>query len=196
MLGTIDFHNGVLRRKSVEVGSVSGVQSIGQGQENGNGSGSGSRRSNGEGRWVSARLLGVKKEVERERVKDGLRGWLSGRRRAEMERRLREEWEAEDSAARSVKGLVRRFGYAKRESLQDGCSLLGFSGRRAAAETADGLGPPSAKEKREWVRARDRESRWGRGAVAGAKRKRDEPTRAHVWGLRRFWEGVGAQTTS
>ena len=94
---------------------------------------------------MSPGIVGLKRGLERERVKDGLRGWLKGVCE-EVERRVRAGREGE----RSVKGLVRRFAVA-------------------------GGG---------------KESFWGRGS--GEKRRMgDSPTRAHVLGLRRFWEGVG-----
>ena len=107
---------------------------------------------------MSPGLVGAKRGLERERLKDGLRGWLSGRRREELEKREREEWD------RSVKGLVRR-----------------FAGRAKGIEKDD--------EKK--TRLEKKDLRWGKGAIIGERRKRVEPTRAHVLGLRRFWEGVG-----
>ena len=121
--------------------------------------GNGKRKDGGGGGYVmSPRLVGAKRGLERERLKDGLRGWLSGRRREELEKREREEGE------RSVKGLVRR-----------------FTGRAKGGEKDN--------EKRVGLEVKD--LRWGKGAVIGERRKRVEPTRAHVLGLRRFWEGVG-----
>ena len=84
----------------------------------------------------------------------------------EMERRGREE--GEEERKRGVKGLVRRFAGS---TAKDGEIAM----RGAGAEKME------------------RESRWGRGAVAGEKRKRGEPTRAHVYGLRRFFEGIGKE---
>lgn len=111
----------------------------------------------GVGYVVSPALVGTKKGLEKERIKDRLRSWLSGRRKEELEKRQREEVE------RSVKGLVRR-----------------FAGRTKGMETVH----------ERMFRGTERESRWGREAVVGEKRKRGEPTRAHVLGLRRFWEGM------
>ena len=63
---------------------------------------------------VSPGLIGPKRVLEKERVKDGLRGWLNGRRKEEVERRQKEEYE------RSVKGLVRRFaGRAKMVEMEE-----------------------------------------------------------------------------
>ena len=94
-------------------------------------------------------IIGVKRKVERERLKDGLRAWVA--RRAEVvQKKLAQEREKP-----SVRSLVQRFG------------------RRAA----------TGKE--------GKEVRWGK--VAGEKRKKGEPTRAHVLGLRRFWESMGKE---
>ena len=71
------------------------------------GSRNGKERAIG-GYVVSPGLVGAKRVLEKERVKDGLRGWLKGRRKEELEKREREEYE------RSVKGRARRFaGRAK-----------------------------------------------------------------------------------
>ena len=96
--------------------------------------------------------MGIKRGLERERVKDGLRAWLKGRVRAELERRMRA---GEREVGGSVKGLVRRFA--------------SVAGRGACGGQAV----------------------WGTGA--GERRGRDEPARARVLGLRRFWEGVGRE---
>ena len=106
---------------------------------------------------VSPALVGPKRGLEKERIKDRLRAWLSGRRKEELEKREREQVE------RSVEGLVRR-----------------FAGRTKGVE----------KVNEQRFKGSKKESRWGREAVAGEKRKHGEPTRAHVLGLRRFWEGI------
>lgn len=110
---------------------------------------------------VSPALVGTKRGLERERIKDRLRGWLSGRRREELEKRER------DQVERSVESLVRR-----------------FTGRSKVVE----------KVNEQRFRGSEKESRWGREAAVGEKRKRGEPTRAHVLGLRRFWEGMSMAT--
>jgi hypothetical protein len=94
-------------------------------------------------------LVEVKRRVERERVKDVLRGWVEEWRRRGWESRKEEE-ERPD-----VGRLVRRFA--------------------------------ASKEGRE-----GRYTRWGRG-VEGKGKGREEPTRAKVLGLRRFWEKVGRE---
>lgn len=106
---------------------------------------------------VSPVLVGTKRGLEKERIKDRLRGWLSGRRREELEKRER------DQVERSVESLVKR-----------------FAGRTKAVE----------KVNEQRFKGSEKELRWGREAVVGEKRKRGEPTRAHVLGLRRFWEGI------
>ena len=92
----------------------------------------------------------MRRKIERERLKDGLRAWIA-RRADAVEKRLSNGQEREKP---SVRSLVQRFA------------------RRTGGKERDG--------------------RWGRGALE--KRKREsEPTRAHVLGLKRFWEGVGSQ---
>ena len=98
--------------------------------------------------------MGIKRGLERERVKDGLRAWLKGRVRAELERRMRD---GEREQCWTVKGMVRRFA-----------SVAGRGGAPCGEEAV-----------------------WGKGA--GERRRRDEPARARVLGLRRFWEGVGRE---
>ncbi len=94
-------------------------------------------------------IISVKRKVERERLKDGLRAWIA--RRAEVvQKKLAQERERPN-----VRSLVQRFA-------------------RRAGGGKDG-----------------RDGRWGK--VAGEKRKKGEPTRAHVLGLRRFWEGIGGE---
>ncbi|PSS18544.1 hypothetical protein M430DRAFT_58691 [Amorphotheca resinae ATCC 22711] len=96
-------------------------------------------------------LIETKRRVERERVKDKLRGWVEEWRRR-WERRAGEEHAKPD-----VRRMARRFA-------RDG--------------NAKGEG--------------EREPRWGRAAG----REREEPTRAKVLGLRRFWETVGKEGTA
>lgn len=92
-------------------------------------------------RGVAPGIVERKRRVERERVKDGLRGWVGEWRRRGGERRDTEGEEKPD-----VRRLVRRFANS---------------------------------------RAGDKEWREGR--------RREEPARAKVLGLRRFWEKVGRE---
>ena len=110
------------------------------------------------GGGVAPGLIGVKRKVERERIKDQLRGWV-GRWDEERENRKRAGKVVDEPRERkSVKMLVQ--GFARRTN----------EGRTGG--------------KREWKRS-DRDAE-GRGVR--------QPTRAHVLGLRRFWEGIGRGT--
>ena len=105
--------------------------------------------------WVrttmSPQVMATRQSLERERVKDRLRSFLSGRGRQEIERRVREQRAKEREG---VRVLARRF---------------------AGREKSDGDG-----------------SRWGRDRRGNARPER--PARAHVLGLRRFWENMGGTT--
>ncbi len=94
-------------------------------------------------------IISVKRKVERERLKDGLRSWIA--RRAEVVQKKG----AQEREKPSVRNLVQRFA-------------------RRAGGVKEG-----------------KDGRWEK--AAGEKRKRGEPTRAHVLGLRRFWEGIGRE---
>ena len=121
--------------------------------------------TNGKARTIAPGLVGVKRRVERERVKDLLRGWVSewrsrGRQR-ERELRLkeREKEKEKGEGGIDVRGLVRRFG----------CE--------------------GAKKEMGWW---ERDWEWkGRERQREREREREVPARAKVLGLRRFWEGVG-----
>ncbi|KAI9706621.1 MAG: hypothetical protein M1836_003630 [Candelina mexicana] len=100
------------------------------------------------GGGVAPGIIGVKRKIEKEQLKDGLRVWIA-RRADAVEKRLHSGQEREKP---SVRSLVQRFA------------------RRAGGK--------------------EREGRWGKG-VLERRKKANEPTRAHVLGLKRFWEGVG-----
>lgn len=118
----------------------------------------GGKGGKGTGKGVAPSLVGTKRKVERERVKDTLRGWLEGRSGREKKRReVAEEGEREEWERRSVRDLVRRF--------------------RAWAVDQDGERT-----------GRQGNCRWG---GADSTKVKEEPARAKVSGLRRFWEGVG-----
>lgn len=91
-------------------------------------------------RGVAPGIVERKRRVERERVKDVLRGWVGEWRRRGWESR-KEEGESKPD----VRRLVRRF-----------------------------------------ARSGDRGPEWREG-------RREEPARAKVLGLRRFWEKVGRE---
>ena len=123
-------------------------------------------------------LIGLKRSVEKERVKDRLRRWVVGERRMGVMRVAAERgWvdtlrgqelmgRGKDRERLSVRLLVQRFARRAR----------GLDGGGGAAMTT---------------------GRWGRSAVTTTmttakdrSRVREAPTRAHVLALRRFWEGV------
>lgn len=113
----------------------------------------------------------------RESLKDGLRAWVEGRG-IQAQKRKADEMEATEKS--TVKGLVRRF--AARKLAQD-------SSGHSQSYHLD----PVTLEKRK------AQARWGR-EVELAKRDEErrtaahgtsaQPTRAHVLGLKKFWEGV------
>lgn len=104
--------------------------------------------------------MGIRRRLEFESRRDGLRGWLSG---GVVERKRKEVEEREERRERERRGLVRRLA------------------RRFTVGSKDG---------------KSREGRWGRearGMIAvggGTEGPCKEPTRAHVLGLRRYWEGI------
>ncbi|KAK2627077.1 hypothetical protein QTJ16_003043 [Diplocarpon rosae] len=99
-------------------------------------------------RGMAPGLVETKRRVERERVKDVLRGWVG-----EWRRRGAETCEGEREAEGQridVRRMARRFTRDGREG---------------------------------------RETRWGERR----RREREDPARAHVLALRRFWERVGRE---
>lgn len=129
--------------------------------------------------YLSPSLIHAKRLIERERVKDRIRRWVENRGCQELERRLRAE---EEESKHSVAGLIRRFvargKEGEQQTTEDGGRLLSRS-----AQGSFDIGNGSRKK--------PVNERWGRGAVNWAERRKRDPTRAHVHGLRRFWEGVG-----
>jgi len=106
----------------------------------------------------------------KERLKDGLRAWVEGRAVAAQKKRADE---LESTEEQSVKALVRRFAAKK------------------LASDLDQQFDHVALEKRK------AQERWGRQAQAAKHKKENnkngacaQPTRAHVLGLRGFWEGI------
>jgi len=93
-------------------------------------------------------LIETKRRVEREKVKDILRGWVEEWRRKGCENRMK-EGEGEGERRTDVRRLVKRFARGN-----------GGEGERL------------------WL-------------DKGVEKRREEPTRAKVLGLRRFWEKVG-----
>lgn len=134
----------------------------------GDGGGSGSGGGGG-GVAVAPAIIGVQRRVERERVKDVLNRWL---RSVSGNRQL---------------GPCGACAIARCDATPHVCvderAKVDVRGRarRFARRFAGG----AAEE-----RSRARRGRWGREAL-GRGCGREAPARAHVLGLRRFWEGVG-----
>ena len=120
-------------------------------------------------RSISPGLLATRQQVIRETLKDGLRAWVEGRGVAAQKQRA-DDLDAAEKV--TVKALVRR-----------------FTARRQANDLADQFDAMAMEKKR-------CQDRWGRQAqVTRTKeaRQRDacsQPTRAHVLGLKKYWEGA------
>jgi len=126
---------------------------------------------------VSPVIVATRRKVIKESLKDGLRAWVEGRG---IQAQKRKADELETVEKNSVKNLVRRF--TARKLAQDVATTY-------RTQTLD----PVMAEKR------TAQARWGR-EVELARRSEErrsatqgtssQPTRAHVVGLKRFWEGV------
>ncbi|EXJ95179.1 hypothetical protein A1O1_00298 [Capronia coronata CBS 617.96] len=123
-------------------------------------------------RSVSPAIVATRRKVIRESLKDGLRAWVEGRA-LQAQKRKADELEAAERI--TVKTLVRRFAARKLvQEMADSVDSISLEKRRAQARWG-----------REVEIARlDQEKRT---AATGACA---HPTRAHVLGLRKFWEGV------
>jgi hypothetical protein len=122
-------------------------------------------------RTISPTIFATRRKVIRENLKDGLRAWVEGRG-IQAQKRKADELEAAERS--TVKALARRFT-AKMLEEQEGCAdFVELEKKRAQARWG-----------REVEMARRREER-RTGTNGGCA----QPTRAHVLGLKRFWEGV------
>ena len=121
-------------------------------------------------RTISPAIFAARRRVMRESLKDGLRAWVEGRGIAAQKRKTDEM----DAAERStVKNIAKRF--TARKTQQDGGrDLVLLEKQRARARWG-----------REVQLARGKEERRASQNAGCA-----HPTRAHVLGLKRFWEGV------
>lgn len=119
-------------------------------------------------------LVGVKRRVEKEKVKDRLRRWVVGERRGGVLRIAAERGWVDANTDDGEEGAVCKGRDRERLSVR---FLVQRFARRAAAR-----GPHDQHA----VAAPGR--RWGRAAAGGCRV--EEPTRAHVLGLRKFWEKV------
>lgn len=122
---------------------------------------------------LSPKLVETRRMVIKEGLKDGLRAWVKST--AIKEQKRKEEQFDVDVNSISVKAIVRK-----------------FSARKTAADLEADVDSVSLEKKRAQVRwgkaleiERKKEER--KSSVLGAS---SQPTRAHVLGLRRFWEGV------
>ncbi|KAI9850529.1 MAG: hypothetical protein M1838_005538 [Thelocarpon superellum] len=123
------------------------------------------------GGGVAPLLVGARRSVERERVKDRLRGSVGARKGREVAEKRGWISAAGSSGAReererpNVRNMAARFA------------------RRARVATSEASGREAGS------------SRWGRAVAAAKEREKaralEAPTRAKVLGLRRFWESVG-----
>jgi len=121
---------------------------------------------------VSPAIVATRRKVMRESLKDGLRAWVEGRA-LQAQKRKADEMEAVETS--NVKTLVRR-----------------FAAKKVALDWEERMDPVALEKKRA-------QARWGREVeIARQKEERRaaasgicaQPTRAHVLGLKRFWEGV------
>lgn len=123
-------------------------------------------------RRMSPIILAKRRQIIRESLKDGLRAWVE-RRGIQAQREKADELEFTER--RTVKSLAQR-----------------FTAKRLAVESEDYVGCVE-------VEKRKAQARWGRELELARRReeRRAEangacahPTRAHVLGLKRFWESV------
>lgn len=123
-------------------------------------------------RSVSPAIVATRRKVIRESLKDGLRAWVEGRA-IQAQKRKADEVEAAEKT--TVKTLVRRF--AARKLVQE------------MEENVDSVSLEKGKAQARWGREVEiaRQDEKKRAAATGACA---HPTRAHVLGLRKFWEGV------
>lgn len=122
-------------------------------------------------RTMSPTIFATRRRIIREKLKDGLRAWIEGRG-VQAQKRKADEMEATERS--TVRNLAKRFTARILEQQQD---------------TRD----PVVLEKKRTQR------KWGR-EVEMARRKEErransnggcaQPTRAHVLGLKRFWEDI------
>ncbi|KAK5045209.1 hypothetical protein LTR84_009542 [Exophiala bonariae] len=157
---------------------------------------------------VSPGLVATRRNVIRELLKDGLRAWVSGRG-IQAQKRKADELEATERA--TVKNLVRRFAARKRAADAE-CDVVRRwqqqqqqKGRRSHGYgygygTLWGREAEIARQRDEERRARmvgDCASEGGQDQDCSTRKAGvdywgvcAQPTRAHVLGLKTFWEGV------
>ena len=122
-------------------------------------------------RTISPTIFATRRKVIRAEIKDSLKAWVQGRG-IQAQKRKADEMEATERS--NVKSLAKRFTAKMLE------------------EQSSSRDPVLLEKKRA-------QARWGR-EVESSRRKDErqsssnggcaQPTRAHVLGLKRFWEGV------
>lgn len=163
---------------------------------------------------VAPALVATRRNVIRELLKDGLRAWVSGRG-IQAQKLKADELDATERA--TVQNLVRRFAarnraadaelnVSARKSQQQHHQQDRRKGHGNGNTTLWGREAEMARKRDEERRIRmmgDFNSGGGGGGGGGAENTEDrgrngveycgvctQPTRAHVLGLKRFWEGV------
>ncbi len=122
-------------------------------------------------RTISPTIFAARRKVIRENLKDGLRAWVEGRG-IQAQKRKADEMEATERS--TVKNLAKRFTAKILEEQESRRVPVPVERTRIRAKWG-----------REVELARRREER-RLSCNAGCS----QPTRAHVLGLKRFWEGV------
>ncbi|OWP01596.1 hypothetical protein B2J93_2112 [Marssonina coronariae] len=115
-------------------------------------------------RGMAPGLVATTRRVERERVKDTLRSWVG-------------EWRR--------RGAETCEGAAETEGQQINVRRMARMFMREGREGREG------RDGRDGRDGRERETRWGERRRR--EREREDPARAHVLALRRFWERVGRE---
>ena len=160
--------------------------------------------SPGDGRGaIAPGLVEARRRVVKERLKDGLRAWVERRARVAAAKRkndLSTEGEDADTPERDAQGrlnvkiLIRKFAH---RGQGEGRLFVGPSSHNASANSESSVScacdvHKKLAKRKNWERplsgplsqsviVEQKGSSWGACA---------QPTRAHVLGLRRFWEGM------
>ena len=133
------------------------------------------------GGGVAPGLVEVKRKVEKERVKDGLRAWLQRKAARVLAEEVDAHETSNDGDVRrsriSVRLLVPRFTTAAKTGPLDPSH-----GLERKFTTDEAPAPPP--------RPPPIDSKWLDRRIGVRKKSAVEPTRTHVNRLRRFWEGL------
>ena len=121
---------------------------------------------------IAPGLVDARRRVIKESLKDGLRAWVDTRG---LKAQQRKALELDDTERRTVKALVRRLAARKlAEELETQADAVSMEKRRAQARWGQAL---------ERQKLKDQRREFSQGTCT-------HPTRAHVSGLKRFWETV------